>query len=407
VNTDHNIQEKNRGELLKVLFVTHNYIRYKGDFAGVFLHLLARKLLEKNIQVYVVAPHDEGLPEEETIDGIKIYRFQYGDDDEETLAYRGNMHNQLMRNPFKVFRLRKFLKASHRTALKVIMENDIEMVSVHWLIPNVYVAHKLKKRLGDKIRLFISSHGTDIRLLHQYKFIYNLRFVRETVRSCRAYTVVSSFLRDQLVSLDKTIASKIHVVPLPNDESVFYPDKNIPEDRNLVVAVSRLTRQKRLDFLFRAVKKAADKLPSIKLEIYGNGPERENLQKLMADLGLEGRVKMFDPIPQKDLRRVYNRAAVVVLNSYQEGFGLALSEAMLCRTAVIGTKSGGIVDIIDDNETGLLVPVDDVKALAGVMARVLGDESLRGRLAEAGYREAMNRFSSKASAEAFSQLFIS
>jgi glycosyltransferase involved in cell wall biosynthesis len=113
----------------------------------------------------------------------------------------------------------------------------------------------------------------------------------------------------------------------------------------------------------------------------------------------------MEPIAQNDLRAVYNRASVVVLNSVDEGFGLALTEAMLCKTAVVGTESGGISDIIDDGETGILVPPDNPARLADGLQLLLEDSILRNRLAEAGYRKALARYSSRSSARNYGELF--
>ena len=110
------------------------------------------------------------------------------------------------------------------------------------------------------------------------------------------------------------------------------------------------------------------------------------------------------PVPQDKLRQVYNRAAVVVLNSYQEGFGLALSEAMLCGAAVIGARSGGITDIIEDSQRGLLVPPDDSSALADAIIELLSNTNRRRALAEKGYRFAHNTYASGPLAERYAQI---
>jgi glycosyltransferase involved in cell wall biosynthesis len=405
MKADFEIDDHSKAAPLKVLFITHNYIRRVGDFAGVFLHLLARKLREHDIEVHVVAPHDAGLAEFEEIQGIKIYRFRYADDDKETFAYRGDMHRQLLRNPFKIFTLLRFIRSAANLAASVIEKEKIPVVSVHWLVPNGIIGRRLKRKFKDGIRLFLSSHGTDVRLLTGLPFVYS--FLRSAIRSAQGWTVVSNYLKDRILKKDDRIGEKIHVVPLPNDESVFYPDDSVLEDPNLIVAASRLTVQKRLDFLLRAVKIVQGNRPHVKLEIYGEGPERGRLEKLIAELGLNERVKILKPVSQKELRKAYNRAAVVVLNSVDEGFGLALTEAMLCRTAVIGTNSGGIVDIIEHEKSGLLVPPDDPRQLADAVKLVLGDVSLRERLARAGYERAIERFSSQSSAKRYSDLFRS
>ncbi len=390
---------------LEVLFITHNYIRFAGDFAGVFLHLLAWKLKGHGIKVHVVAPHDAAIREQEEIEGIKIYRFRYGPDHKETFAYRGDMHRQLFKNPFKIFRLLKFIRAEQKLASEIIDRENISVVSVHWLIPNAVAGRKLKRKYKDRIKLYLHSHGTDIRLLTGVPLVYS--FLKPAVKMSERWTVVSNFLKQLVTAKDKTIDNKIEVVPLPNDEGVFYPDDNTVEDPNLLVAVSRLTVQKRLDVLLKAVKIVSEKHPAIKLGIYGAGPEKLNLKKLIDEFGLEGRVKIHRPVDQKDLRQVYNKAAAVILNSVDEGFGLALTEAMLCETAVIGTRSGGIVDIIDDKETGLLVEPDDPDQLAEAILQIVKDESLRRRLAEAGYEKAAEHFSSEASAARFAEIFKS
>jgi glycosyltransferase involved in cell wall biosynthesis len=95
---------------------------------------------------------------------------------------------------------------------------------------------------------------------------------------------------------------------------------------------------------------------------------------------------------------------VVVLNSFQEGFGLALTEAMLCGAPVIGTASGGILDIIKHNERGLLVELDNSTALADALIQMLTDEALRERLAENGFQYAQAHYASGPLAHRFSEI---
>ena len=129
-------------------------------------------------------------------------------------------------------------------------------------------------------------------------------------------------------------------------------------------------------------------------EVYGAGPLQHRIEGLVDDLGLRRCVTISPPVSQTELRRVYNRAGIVVLNSYQEGFGLALSEAMMCGAAVIGTASGGITDIIKDRDRGLLVPVDDTAALSDAMRTLLSNDALRESLAAAGHRYAVAQYAS-------------
>ncbi len=390
---------------MKVLFVTHNYPRRDGDYSGVFLHLLARKLTTFGIEIHVVAPHDINSEEFEELDGIKIHRFKYADSKHETLAYRGNMHRQLMANPFKTFTLMKFIRKASEKAIEVIEKESIKVASIHWVVPNCLIANRLKKHFGDKLKTILHSHGTDARLINKFYAVYLT--AKSAMEKAEAWTVVSTFIKRLILERNIEIADKIKVFPMPNDESLFYYDEQINNEPNLIVAVSRLTKQKRLCHLFDAVKAVKDSIPDIKLEIYGSGPERTNMKNYIKEQGLADNIFVNSPVPQSELRTVYNRASAVVLNSLDEGFGLVLTEAMLCKTAVIGADSGGIIDIIDHEKTGLLVEPDDVPDLTKAITRILNDNTLRDAMAEAGYWKAKAQFSSDSAAKKFAELYKS
>lgn len=395
----------NDSEKLKILFVTHNYPRWEGDYSGVFLHLLATKLLDFGIQVHVVAPHDRNAEEYEELDGIKIHRFKYADSKSETLAYRGNMHRQLMANPFKTFTLLKFIRKAAAKAIEIIDQEQIKIASIHWVVPNCMIATRLKKHYGDRLITTLHSHGTDARIINKMYPIYLM--AKPAMEQAEVWTVVSTFIKRLILERNTEVADKIRVFPMPNDETIFFPDETVKKKKNLVVAVSRLTNQKRLPYLIRAVYEASQKIPDITLEIYGSGPERGNLKRLIRELGAEKTAFIKSPVPQKELRVAYNRAALVVLNSLEEGFGLALTEAMLCRTPVIGAESGGIVDIIEHDKTGLLVEPGNWEILRDTIVSSLENDYDRGRLAEAGYQKALAKFSSDSAAQKFAELFKS
>jgi glycosyltransferase involved in cell wall biosynthesis len=168
--------------------------------------------------------------------------------------------------------------------------------------------------------------------------------------------------------------------------------------------VTRFTGQKRVDQLISAFALVTENNSSVKLQIFGAGPLKHQTENLINKLGLKERISLFKPVDQSELGRIYNQSAVVVLNSFQEGFGLALSEAMLCGAAVIGTASGGITDIIEHEKTGLLVEVDNPPALAKALSRLLDDDNLRARLAGQGHSFAGEIYSSKALAGRYARL---
>jgi glycosyltransferase involved in cell wall biosynthesis len=268
-----------------------------------------------------------------------------------------------------------------RAASSLIESEGITVAAGHWLVPSGLIMRRVAKR--SRIPMIMSSHGTDVMLVaRKAPFLY--RILRTFCRGLRRWTTVSSFLKSELVRLDPVLERTLDVLPLPHDQSVFYPAPDVPREDGLVVSVTRFTRQKRVDQLLTAFARVAKANPRARLEVFGQTPPPDSVRGRVRALGIESRITFHELTTQDDVRSAYHRAAVVVLNSVNEGFGLALSEAMLCGAPVIGADSGGIPDIVRDMRTGLLVPPDDPVRLGDSIRRILEDRDLRESLAAAG-----------------------
>jgi len=389
------------GDPIRVLMLTHNYPRYPGDPSGVFLSLLAGSLLPHGIQSHMLAPHDAGAPGLERDREITIHRFRYTDDTHETLAYRGNMHQIVLGSPSGAWRFRQFLSSFEKAADAIITDERIDVIWAHWLMPSGIVLKRLAKR--HRLPLMLSSHGTDIRLLSKYR-IFAWPYFRTLVPRLSAWTVVSGYLKEQLTAIDSALSAAVSVLPLPHDERLFFLDPAVQRDTNLVVSVTRFTDQKRVDKLVGAFRIVHTAYPAARLDLYGAGPLQSRISEQIKNLGLVEAVRIVAPVAQSDLARVYSTAGMVVLNSVNEGFGLALTEAMMCGAAVVGVRSGGITDIISDGETGLLAPPDDPASLADRILRLLREHGLRNRLATAGHASATSRYASGPLARQYAEL---
>ena len=94
---------------IRLLVLTHNYPRYKGDYAGIFIQLLCNKLVSQGITPIVLAPHDKDALEYEESAGVKVYRFHYADTvEQQNLAYRGQMHNLVLGSVSGIFKFKRF-----------------------------------------------------------------------------------------------------------------------------------------------------------------------------------------------------------------------------------------------------------------------------------------------------------
>jgi glycosyltransferase involved in cell wall biosynthesis len=158
-----------------------------------------------------------------------------------------------------------------------------------------------------------------------------------------------------------------------------------------IIAAGRLKRQKDFFRLVRAFAQVAEKHPDWKLKICGDGPHRERLEELIAELGLEGKVEL--PGPVKNLGPELAAASMYALSSRREGFPMVLLEAMSKGLPVVSFDCPtGPREIVRSGENGLLVAHQDVDALAAAMIRMIEDEDLRRRCG-AGALKTAERYS--------------
>jgi glycosyltransferase involved in cell wall biosynthesis len=196
-----------------------------------------------------------------------------------------------------------------------------------------------------------------------------------------AYCVVTPS-RGVLASFPQAIRARGRVIPNPVDLAL--PRERTSGTRRLV-AVGRLVPQKGFDLLLRAFAKIAPEHPDWTLTIFGEGGQREHLEGLSARLGVAGRVRL--PGVTEHPGQWVEAAEVFVLSSRFESFGNVVTEAMAAGLPVIAFDCPwGPGEILRDGEDGLLVPPEDVGALAAAMRRLIADPELRRRLGEAGER---------------------
>lgn len=141
-----------------------------------------------------------------------------------------------------------------------------------------------------------------------------------------------------------------------------------------VAIAARLIPLKRVDVLLRAFA-AAFPTGDARLIIGGNGPQADDLKQLAAERGVTDRVDFRGWLDRAGMRQLYHDGHVLVSASEFETFGLTLAEAMSCGRPVIATRSGGPEGFVTE-ATGLLIPVDDVKALASAMQTMKANYTL-------------------------------
>jgi glycosyltransferase involved in cell wall biosynthesis len=164
--------------------------------------------------------------------------------------------------------------------------------------------------------------------------------------------------------------------------------------------VGRLAaEEKGLDVLLHAVAR----LPDAAAVLVGDGPDRQQLERLAAELGIADRVVFTGW--SDEVRRLLPTFDVLVQPSRREGFGIALVEAMLAEVPVVATDAGGMSEVVVDGVTGITVPPDDPDAVAAAAGALLRDLERRRAMGRDGRRIALERFSAQAMARGFTGLY--
>jgi glycosyltransferase involved in cell wall biosynthesis len=155
----------------------------------------------------------------------------------------------------------------------------------------------------------------------------------------------------------------------------------LPEDRPIVFAVRRLAPRMGLQDLISAAARVRARVPDVLVLIAGRGPIAEQLQKQIADLGLQDHVRLLGFLPDEDLPTAYRAADLSVVPTVAlEGFGLVAAEALAAGVPVLVTPIGGLPEVVSDLSADLVLPASGTDALAdGITAALLGKLKLPDR----------------------------
>ena len=330
---------------MKVVVLTTSYPRFEGDAAGHFVGAAVERLRGRGLELDVVSP----------------LRFNhYG------IAYGDGVVGNLRRAPLRAALLPLMLAAFRRAAAGAA--RDADLVHAHWL-PAGAIARSLRKPY------VVQVWGTDVELARRAPWL-----ARPVLRRARRVVAASSWLAEAARELG---ADDVRVIP----SGVDLPERvGPPAEPPEVLYAGRLSAEKGVLELLEA----ADGLP---LTVAGDGPLRD---RVPGALGF---------VPHGQLAGLYERAAVVACPSRREGFGVVCAEAMAHGRPVVASAVGGLLDLVADGETGLLVPPRDPRALRGALDRLLGDGDLRRELGAAARERIRRRFAWDAVLDATLELY--
>ncbi len=398
----------------KVLLLTSNFPRWAGDSTTPFVLNLATDLRAEGWQVDVLAPHAADALRHEVMNGVKVRRFRYLlPVSQQTVAYGGGALINLRESKMNWVKVPFLVLAELMVALRMLGGRRYAIVNAHWILPQGFVAALAGRITGTPI--VTTVHGGDVFDL-QGSLLG--RFKRWALRRARVVTVNSSATEAVTRKLDPTAAiSRIpmgaETTPADQDRTAEIRAAHRRSGGPLVVFVGRLVTEKGVGDLIRAMAIVRKTHSEATLMIVGSGQDQPTFAALCAELGLNDSVVFTGWVGPDEVPSYMAAADVFVgpsktsATGWQEGLGLVFLEAMAAGTAVIATESGGIVDIVRHEETGLLVSEESPEQIAAAIIRLHSDDDLRASLTGNGAELVHEAYTRQASARAFANLFDS
>ncbi|MEV0170496.1 glycogen synthase [Streptomyces sp. NPDC050803] len=229
---------------------------------------------------------------------------------------------------------------------------------------------------------------------------------RTAVEAADAVVAVSGAMREDILACYPALdPARVHIVHNGIDTTLYRPDHGtdvldrigLDRSRPYVLFVGRITRQKGVPHLLRAVR---DIDPAAQVVLCAGAPDTPEIDREFRELYEElSRVRagvhwIPQMLPRPEVIQLLTHAAVFVCPSVYEPLGIVNLEAMACGTPVVASQVGGIPEVVDDGKTGLLVPVDDdfEASLAQALDSVLGDPEGARAMGEAGRERAVGEF---------------
>jgi glycosyltransferase involved in cell wall biosynthesis len=348
------------------------------------------RLRAEDIEAEVLTSSYRGLGSG-TFRGIPVTRFRYAPKRIEDLTHDEMAADRAGRSlRYKVMAV-TYVLAGLVASFRIARRRRYDVIHVHWPIPHALFGRAAQAGHGAPV--VSTFYSLELKLGGGSKLMR--RLVSWAVTSPAEVVAISSATADALRSIAPV---RVEVIPysLPIPAS---PERVRPRGEAFrILFVGRLIERKGVHVLLRAVAQ----LPpgrEVRVLVCGDGPEREQLERLAETLGLAGRCTFAGRVSDERLRQEYADAdafvlpAVVDARGDSEGLGVVLLEAMNSRVPVVASAVGGITDIVEDEVTGLLVPQGDERALAEALERLQRDDAFAQRLGEAGYRRLGTEFS--------------
>jgi glycosyltransferase involved in cell wall biosynthesis len=398
---------------LRIICPTYWYPQHATDTQATYVHDINRHLARRGHSVTVVTPGNSSLPAVDHFDGVEVLRFPMELPVDLTYGRVAQSRVNIVGKFARLAVMAHYLEAQYRATLHAAADRGGDVIHAHWAIPTGPAAVHAARRLG--LPSVITMHGGDVYVNPEQGYDFPTRWyvrpaLRWTLRHAGALTAITEDCRQHALRAGAP-NDAIHLVFNGTDLRRFSPapggkDRIDPRfGRHMIFACRQLFPRKGIRFLIEAAARLKPQYPDLKVVVAGDGFERPELIQLAEKLGIASDVTFLGWVANTELPPYYRAAAVSVIPSLEEGFGIPAAEAMGCETAVVASDAGGLPEVVQHGVTGLVVPRGDAGALAEAIGSLLADPERRTAMGRAGRERALRLFDWDRTAEQFERIY--
>lgn len=297
---------------------------------------------------------------------------------------------------------------------KILKEENIDIIHAHvWNPASCRYVFLAASR--TKTPIITTEHDP-----FKISFIKDL-FKKHSLKQISKIITVSENNKKILTELYPDQSEKIEVIHNGID-STWWKSQLLryrPEDRKkikeelfhakentfIIISVAELHERKGQEFIIKAIPAVIKKYPNVKLVLVGEGPNKDNLKKLVKELEMERHVTFTSK--QKEIPKLLKSSNIFILASKREAFGLVNAEAMICGLPIIACKVGGIPEIVKDSETGILIEPQNPEEISKALLILIENPETRKTLGEKGRARVLEKFDAKIMAEKYEKVYSS
>jgi N-acetyl-alpha-D-glucosaminyl L-malate synthase BshA len=283
---------------------------------------------------------------------------------------------------------------------EITTQRHLDLFHVHYAVPHATSAWLAKQMLDDpgELKIVTTLHGTDITLVGQDPSYRSI--VKFSIERSDSLTAVSEFLKRETIATFGCAGCDVRVIPNFVDTEIFGHGADGQRRRNrnalanadekIIMHISNFRPVKRVGDVVRVAARVMEKLPA-RLIFVGDGPDRHMAEESARSLGIGDRVVFLGK--QESVAELLACADLFLLPSESESFGLSALEAMASEVPVVGTRCGGLEEVVEDGSSGRLLPVGAVDAMADAAIEILADPERQKAMGRAGRAEAEEVYS--------------